>query len=269
MSMRLDMANIWFSRLTGLLASTCFQSNSTTQGRAFSALALLIENEAQGQEIEDDLLVGIRSQRRFTWLRFWLTSKPPQYQILVAIRSCLLSYSGESGLLTSMLRCLTRAIPLLGQDSRYAGGAAFWMGIGILQIDHQPLFVPVLELLAVTLDVMDKQAFFAHGSLSDVLLAFRQHELHENLDQVTGLSFETSFSFSMLGLLFKGLRIASSRELTIAVLRRCLQQQQNGGNALGYVLALDAVGAPLSIASSSAGLPATETRRDDVDLDFL
>ncbi len=51
------MANIWFSRLTGLLASTCFQSNSTTQGRAFSALALLIEGDVLGQEIEDDLLV--------------------------------------------------------------------------------------------------------------------------------------------------------------------------------------------------------------------
>jgi hypothetical protein len=56
-----DMANVWFSRFTGLLASTCFQSNAATQGRAFSALAVLLEEDGADQEIGDDLLVSILS----------------------------------------------------------------------------------------------------------------------------------------------------------------------------------------------------------------
>ncbi len=171
-----------------------------------------------------------------------------------------------------MLRCLTRAVPLLGQESRYAGGMAFWLGVAILQIGHQPLFLPALEVLTVTLDTMDKQAMLSQGALSDVLLAFRQHEIQDKLDQVTGLSFETSFSFSMLGLLFKGARTAASRDLTIALLQRCLERELAEGSgvanddALGYILALCAARAPLSRACTSAGITSSKADRNHIEL---
>jgi neurofibromin 1 len=172
-----------------------------------------------------------------------------------------------------MMRCLKRAVPLLTPDSRYAGGTTFWLGIAILQIDHQAMFGPGLELLAATLASMDKEGFFANDRFSDVMLAYRTDETQCKLDQIAGVAFDTSFSFSLVALLFKGLHRPAWRDQTIALLQHCLQlethSEADAVGSLAYILALSAVGAPLKSQSGAAVLTSIGVRREDLPVDSL
>lgn len=145
-----------------------------------------------------------------------------------------------------MLDCLTSMQRILPPDTRYNGPIIFWLAIAVVQLDHQPLFLPALRLLGATLDEMSKQNLFANGEFVDVLMSYRQpdgpaRDGQSRLEHSTGTDFDVSFSFSLVALLFKGLRVEASKPATVAIIRSCLEQIPQGHHALGLKMVLSAL----------------------------
>jgi neurofibromin 1 len=192
-----DLANMWRARWMGLVAATCFQHNPATQPQAFIVLGSLARDD-----IDDDLV----------------------YQILVALRAALLQF-GEANtvLVIAMLRCLSRVVLGLSPESRYAS-SMFWLSVAVLQLGHLPTYTAGVELLNLSLQAMRATNFF-DGNLETVLLQARQAigDPTRRLDQVAGVSFETSMSFSLAALLYKGLRHPATRTSASSALSTLLE----------------------------------------------
>lgn len=192
-----DCANTWRARWMGLVAATCFQHNPATQPQAFAALGYLASDE-----IDDDLV----------------------YQILVALSTSLTHFQdSDTVLIVSMLRCLARVIPGLVSDSRYAP-TLFWLAVAVLQLAYIPLFASALELLLTTIRHMHATGAFANG-LFDGLLATRKTvgDSARKLDSICGVSFDTDPCFSLVAIVYKGIRHPATRQAAIATLTELLQ----------------------------------------------
>ncbi|WWC73068.1 uncharacterized protein I206_107033 [Kwoniella pini CBS 10737] len=190
----MDCANAWRARWMGLVAATCFQHNPATQPQAFTVLGYLASDE-----VDDDLV----------------------YQILVAMSTTLSHFQeGDSVLLISMLRCLSRIIKGLLPDSRYASNL-FWLAVSILQLGYIPLFAPALELMNASLVAVSETTtphqILRGKDLMDFLLDTRRSitEQAKKLDQVSGVSFETDLTFALVAVIYKGVRHPTTKKLTI------------------------------------------------------
>ena len=181
----------------GLVTATAFQQSPAIQTRSFVALAALAVSL-----VDDDLL----------------------YQILVAFKSAF-GKANESNTapITSMLRCICKVIPVTDR-SRYIG-VLFWLAVALLQGSHVSYYAEALSLLQVTLKTMEEQGLFKHSSVQIVLLEAREplESVTSELDDMLKLSFETSFSFSLAAIIFKGLRHSTLKESAEAALRTLLQ----------------------------------------------
>lgn len=208
----------------GLVAATCFQHNPATQPQAFTVLGHLATDE-----VDDDLV----------------------YQILVAMSTTLAHFTeSDNVLLISMLRCLSKIIPGLLPESRYPG-SLFWLAIGVLQLNYIPPFSAALELLQVTLKCI--VALAPTTPLISLLLTTRNSvgEPAGKLDQVSGVSFDNDICFSLVGVIFKGLRHPSIRDLAMEVLMEFLRL--SAANTLDPVSQGQANGADRSNDSSRRG----------------
>ncbi|KAF9922254.1 Ras GTPase activating protein ira2 [Linnemannia zychae] len=215
-----DAANAARARWMGLVTSTAFQFNPAIQPRAFVALGCLAR-----EEVDDDLL----------------------YQILVALRGALAMFTeADTNLIASIVMCLTNIAVNLPAESRYLQHL-FWLGLSIVEIGHVPLFTYALELLQAVLKVLDAQGFFVHEPVDEVLLRARLPllDVTKELDESTGLNFETHFSFGVAGALLKGLKHPSTKTITTDVLRLILQISVKGTTpnmvdvrVMGYLAAL-------------------------------
>ena len=182
-----------------LVTATAFQQSPAIQTRSFVALAALAVSQA-----DDDLL----------------------YQIMVAFRSAVgqaNESNSQSALITSMLRCMCKIVPAI-DSSRYVG-VLFWLGVALLQGSHVCTYAEASSLLQVTLKTMEEQGLFKHSSVQNVLLEAREplEPVTSQLDDMLKLSFETSFSFSLAAIIFKGLRHSTLKESAEATLRTLLQ----------------------------------------------
>ncbi|KIR99934.1 neurofibromin 1 [Cryptococcus deuterogattii 2001/935-1] len=198
-----DCANAWRARWMGLVAATCFQHSPATQPQAFIVLGYLASDE-----VDDDLI----------------------YQILVAMSKALSHFiESDSILIASMLRCLTCIIPGLMSDSQYVT-SLFWLAIGVLQLGYIPLFAPGLQLMITALRSINT---ISNGmqftELMEFLLNARRTVADQvkKLDQVSGVSFDTEFTFSLIAIIYKGVRHPSTKKLTIEVLLELLQLAAN------------------------------------------
>jgi len=192
-----DCANAWRARWMSLVAATCFQHNPATQPQAFTVLGHLASDE-----VDDDLV----------------------YQILVAMSSTLSHFTESDQILViSMLRCLSRIVPGLLPGSRYAA-CLFCLAVGFLQLSYIPLFAASLELMLVALRAIDASAPQEY-SLVELLLNARQRvgDPALKLDQVCGVSFDTDPCFSLVAVVFKGVRHPSTGKLAMEVLMELLQ----------------------------------------------
>lgn len=216
----------------GMVASTCFQHNPATQPQAFTVLAALAT-----EEVDDDLI----------------------YQVLIAMSSVLKQYSDRyTYLVISMTRCLANMIPALMLDSRYPA-TLFWIGIGILQMGHIPLFSAGLDLTMSTLAYLSTNGAFAPG-LDRVLLEGRtagSQELCFEVDQMSGVSMETQLHFSLVSVIWKGIRHPASRQKTIDCL--LMLSRLSSAPGLPYFVALFPIlaGSPVELKalSKSVDLP--------------
>ncbi|PPR04649.1 hypothetical protein CVT24_011867 [Panaeolus cyanescens] len=222
------LLNVWRARWLGLVTAAAFQQSPAVQTRSFVALAALAVTE-----VDDDFL----------------------YQILVAFKTALAKASEHSTIaVVSMLRCLCRIVPAIIIPSRYIN-VLFWLAVALLEASHLGFYVEATWLLRVTLENMEKNGAFNEMSVQDALMEARAHleEVLSQLDELLRLSFDTSFSFSLASIIFKGMRHSGLKESAEAVLRTLLRvtswaNTEKGGSdggryvpnpeALGYFLAL-------------------------------
>lgn len=181
-----------------LVTSTAFQNIPAIQTRSFVALATLAN-----QDVDDDFL----------------------YQILVAFRAALLQADeNHSNTVVSMLRCICRIIPILQKNSRYIS-SIFWLAVSLLQSSYSAFYVEATVLLRVSLEAMEEQGMFVNQSVQKVLMESRAplEEITGQLDRLLKFSFESSFSFTLAAIAFKGMRLRNFREHTEAALTTLLR----------------------------------------------
>lgn len=201
-----DCANAWRARWMGRVAATCFQHNPATQPQAFSVMGSLAADE-----VDDDLL----------------------YQILVALSSTLSHFSESSPIMAvAIVRCLARIIPGLLPDSRYTG-SLFWLAVGLCQMGYLPLFPAALDLMLQSLKAV-RGSISPGQDLWDTLLEARSSagEVVTKLDTTSGVSFDIDPRFSLVAVIFRGVRHASTRTVTIDVLQELLRTAVAPGSAV-------------------------------------
>jgi hypothetical protein len=123
-----------------------------------------------------------------------------------------------------MLRCFTKLVPSLTVGSRFFP-QLFWLGVALLQTGVRGLFIEAAELLKVALENMMSQGMFDERGVSSTLLQERtpMEEVSVQLDHMLSLSFDSSFSFSLAAILFKGMRHQSLKEAAGGALRSLLR----------------------------------------------
>jgi neurofibromin 1 len=224
----LGLLNVWRARWMSLVTSTAFQVSPAVQTRSFVALGTLATTD-----VDDDFL----------------------YQILVAFNTAL-GKANESHTMSvvSMLRCMCKIVPALSEGSRYVP-LLFWLAVSLLQASHLAFYVESTRLVRVTLETMEKRGMFKNEAVHSVLLESRiqLEEITSQLDEILKISFESSFSFSLASIIFKGIRHSGLKDSAEAVLRSLLsvtvRSQANddlpsgfrdsiSADALGYFLAL-------------------------------
>ncbi|KAG6919754.1 hypothetical protein DXG01_001588 [Tephrocybe rancida] len=221
------LLNVWRARWMSLITSTAFQVSPAVQTRAFIVLGTLAT-----ADVDDDFL----------------------YQILVAFNTALAKVTDSTLSVVSMLRCMCKVVPALPRDSRYIC-LLFWLAVALLQASHPGFYVEASRLLSVTLENIERRGMFQLESVSSSLLKTRAplEDTTSQLDGMIGMSFESSFSFSLASIIFKGMRQRGLKCAAEDVLRTLLQvtvraemndDVPNGfrdsisPDALGYFLAL-------------------------------
>lgn len=212
-----------------LVTATAFQQSPAVQTRSFVALSALAISD-----VDDDFL----------------------YQILVAFKSALTKANESNTMaIVSMLRCMCKIVPAIVEQSRYVS-VLFWLAVALLQASHVGFFIEATWLLRITLENMEHQGLFKNNSVQAVLLEAREplEEITSQLDELLRISFETSFSFSLSSIIFKGMRhtlFKSSAEAALRTLLRITSRAHSESSgtyngfkdspcpeALGYFLAL-------------------------------
>jgi neurofibromin 1 len=213
-----------------LVTATAFQISPVVQARSFVSLGALATSE-----VDDDFI----------------------YQIMVALKTSLTRVQ-DSCIITivSMLRCLCKLAPALDDQSRYVP-LFFWLGVSLLQAGHPSFFEEASSLLTTSLELMEKQGIFRQHTVPSVLLEYRLplDSVTQQLDEILGISFDSSFSIALAHIIFKGVRHSALKDSAEAMLRCLLQVtvrsdrwgMTNGSNkyrevlcpeVLGYFLAL-------------------------------
>ncbi|KAF8165773.1 hypothetical protein B0H34DRAFT_794124 [Crassisporium funariophilum] len=192
------LLNVWRARWMSLVTATAFQQSPAVQTRSFIALAALAVSE-----VDDDFL----------------------YQILVAFKSALAKTNETNTMaIVSMLRCMCKIVPAIVETSRYLC-VLFWLAVALLQSAHLAYYIEATWLLRVTLENMEEQGLFKNASVQAVLLEAREplEEVSSQLDELLRVSFDTSFSFSLASIIFKGMRHSGLKDSAEAALRTLLQ----------------------------------------------
>ncbi|KAG2060194.1 hypothetical protein BDR06DRAFT_948277 [Suillus hirtellus] len=220
------LLNIWRARWMSLATSTAFQLPAVIQSRAFLVLGTLATSD-----VDDDLV----------------------YQMLVAFKNALgQSTESDTIAVVCMLRCICKVVPSLTEGSRYLC-QIFWLAVALLQSSYTAFYSDAAELMRATVETLEKHGAFQGSSIPNVLLDGRVslEDTVCQLDHLLCLSFDSSFSFTLAAIIFKGVRhnhLRSSAELVLrsllSVTARCDNQSEYGSasglcpDALGYFIAL-------------------------------
>jgi hypothetical protein len=210
-----------------LVTSSAFQLSPCVQARSFVVIGVLAQ-----ADVDDDLL----------------------YQMLVAFMNGMgNTEETKTTSVVSMLRCITKVVPALPSDSRYLP-QLFWLGVALLQCSPVAFYEEAARLVQHVLETMERHSTFTQAPVHIVLMAAREslEDVSSQLDNLLGVDFNTSFSFSLVAPVFKGMRIAPLRPAADSVLRTLLRitsLAEGGGqtpgamqpvypDTLGYFLAL-------------------------------
>jgi len=169
-------------------------------------------------------------------------------QLLLTLRDALSAArpgTADLDFPVSLIICLTRLLDHLPLNSRYFR-AMFWVALILLQIDEPKLFAVSIDLLKAVLRRLDRDCpqCINDGLVHYCMMAREEGGLEGALakaDQVTGISFKTSFSFAITAHLLKGLRAPATKTSTVNVLTMFVDicaKKSVGSNLLGYLAAL-------------------------------
>ncbi|KAI6152285.1 hypothetical protein BKA82DRAFT_4387651 [Pisolithus tinctorius] len=217
------LLNVWRARWMSLATSTAFQLPAVIQSRAFLVLGTLATSD-----VDDDLV----------------------YQMLVAFKQAL-GQSTETDTITvaSMLRCICKIVPALDEGSSYLC-QLFWLAVALLQSSYIAFYAEAADLLRAAVETLEKHGAFDGTTIPKVLLDGRAQleDTVSQLDRLLCLSFESSFSFSLAAIIFKGVRLNQLKSSAEMVLRSLLtvtvrcnssgSQSMLCQDALGYFVAL-------------------------------
>lgn len=128
-----------------------------------------------------------------------------------------------------------------------------WLAVALLQSSYTSVYAEAADLLRATTETLELHGAFDENTIPNVLLDGRT-QLEDTvcqLDRLLCLSFESSFSFSLASIIFKGVRHSHLRSSAETVLRsllsvavRCGEKPPQGASyalspdALGYFVAL-------------------------------
>jgi len=147
----------------------------------------------------------------------------------------------DHDLSVSLLICLSHLYKYLHASSPYFK-TIFWVAMSIIQISDEKLFQAALALIQVVLTIQDEEGF--ETGIEEIYMKVRDgpvDQILSKLEQISGMSFKTSFSFGVAGNLLKGLRSGKAKERTSKVLSTLLDisaKSAEGPNILGYLAAL-------------------------------
>ena len=232
-----------------LITSSAFQLSPAVQSRAFVALGVLATSD-----VDDDLL----------------------YQMLVAFKTAL-SQADETDTtsVVSMLRCITNVVPATNGNSRYLA-QLFWLAVALLQSSHMSLYVEAIRLLRVTVENMAEHGLFRERGVTATLLEGRVplNDIACQLDHLLGLSFESSFSFSLAATIFKGVRHSALKEAAEGTLRSLLSitarscvDVEHADEGPGTPICLDVLGYVLALIPLSTRVSKYRQLLEEADVD--
>ncbi|KAJ1989019.1 Ras GTPase activating protein ira2 [Coemansia umbellata] len=204
--------NSWRARWTTLVTASTFVFNPAIQPRAFVLLGKLAAHD----EVDDDLL----------------------YQTLATLRGALASFGEtDESLPISVLICLVNMVGNLPPDSSYLA-SLFWVGIGVMQIGHLPLYKVGLSLMSKVIRTLDACGAFLPENgdgFQHFLMSARVavEKASDQIDDVVGISFRYSFSAALSLLLLRGMEDMSTKDEAyevilqiIGIVANCRKWQQ-------------------------------------------
>ncbi|EKM59988.1 uncharacterized protein PHACADRAFT_115378 [Phanerochaete carnosa HHB-10118-sp] len=243
-----SLLNTWRARWMGLVTSSAFQVSPAIQARAFVTLSILATSD-----VDDDLL----------------------YQMLVALKTALLTYDdSDATVMVSMLRCIHKIVTALPTTSRYLA-QLFWLAVALLQSGHIGLYAEAIQLLRASLERMHEQNLFKKSGVATTLMESREplDEVASQLDHLLGVSFQSSFSFTLAHIIFKGVRHqmlkdsaeAALRDLLRITARTCVDHDHADGT--GSSLCPDVVGYFIALLPLSTTVTSFKTLLEDARAD--
>jgi neurofibromin 1 len=170
----------WHARWRGLLTQAAFTPNIALQPRACIALGVICKSRAL---VSNDLLELVLESLR------------------EAIRKSM--NDNDHDLSVSLIICLSHLYEYLPASSPYFK-TIFWVAMAIVQISDEKLFQAALPLLQVILKIQVGEGF--EKGVEETYMAVRDgpvDQILSKLEQITGMSFKTSFSFGVAGNLLK------------------------------------------------------------------
>jgi hypothetical protein len=159
-------------------------------------------------------------------------------RVLIALRQALRVLEGlyneeQLDYLIALVMCLARLVPYISPASRFYA-PLFWLALILTTISDTKLFAAAITLLDAILRHGDERGVFDTDGVTLTLLNVRKRDnlyptLHQ-LDSITGVSVDTSFSFAVASHLLKGLKENTLKTDTSRVLLRFVQLVCKGGS---------------------------------------
>jgi len=214
-----DLGRTAHARLLSLVTMAGFASNKALQPRAVVTLGILCKSP---QVVTEDLFANILRILRESLKR--------------------MKSRDATELPVAAILCLSKMYEHLPVDSRFFQ-PVFWVAVTLLQMNNVDIFQAALSLMEVTLKTLEERGCFQDKGVAQHLLSVRtqlEPELTQ-LDQVTGISFISNFSFALAAHLLKGFRNASTKTSTVRVLSTLVDLQARkavGAEMLGYLAVL-------------------------------
>eukprot|EP01113_Clastostelium_recurvatum_P009144 TRINITY_DN1436_c0_g1_i2.p1 TRINITY_DN1436_c0_g1~~TRINITY_DN1436_c0_g1_i2.p1 ORF type:complete len:2696 (+),score=879.69 TRINITY_DN1436_c0_g1_i2:238-8325(+) len=211
------------ARWLSLNTATALGTTPALQARAFITLGAICKSQA----LVSDFLI----EQVLTTLRGVISNS-----------KCL---TDNNDLFVAIISCLTKLFEYLPVGSKFTK-PLFWVAMTFVQIYETRVFTASITLLEVMIKTMDNNESFKDYPLAKSYMTVRQNHpiqpILNKLDAITGISFESNFSFAVAAHLLKGLRHPSTKTATARLantfLNITMKRLGVGPEILGYLAAL-------------------------------
>merc|ERR1711862_31336 len=162
-------------------------------------------------------------------------------QLLLLLKNSLLNSIDKKldDLVIAVINCLCNLYAYLSPFSKYFK-SFFWLAISLIQIHDINIFQASLPLLDNVIKTLDETGHFQSSGMNSFCMEARKgarlEPLLDKFDNMTGVNFDTSFSFAISTLMLKGLKSPTVKTSTVKVLSTFLRicNENNGSSVLGY-----------------------------------